>query len=107
MWETAQRWLRGTCSVIGEVVGIQCIVTAFVKDAAVKLIFTGAGGDADDGSGSLTIFRSIGVGEHLEFSNGVDGRVDKNGAVGAYVVVVHAVDQKQVVGAGVAVHREV
>jgi hypothetical protein len=73
----------------------------------VELILTGSGGDADNGAGRLAVFRSVGIGQHFEFGDGVNRRINKNGTVGTYVIVVHTIDQEQIVGAGIAVNREV
>ena len=69
----------------------------------MKRIGSAAGNDADDGTGSLSILRTIAVGQHLEFSNRFDRRIDKDGAVRTYVVVIGAIDKEQIVGRRVAI----
>src|SRR5207302_9698332 len=106
----APEWRLGTASnkrVVSKTVSVQFVVTAFIKNTAVKLVFAGTRGDADDCARRLPILWAIRIGEHLEFGNGIHGRIDKDCSVGAYVVVVHAVDQEQVVGAGIAIHRKI
>src|SRR5580765_4317057 len=73
----------------------------------MKLVFTGASGDADDRARGLSIFRTVGVSEHLEFSDGINRRVNQNGAIRTDVIVVHAVDQEKIVGGGISVYREI
>ena len=89
------------------VIGIQSIVAAIVENAAMPLVRSTLGHNADDSAGGLAIFCTIGVAQHLELLDGFDGRIDKNRPIRTYVVVVRAIDEKQVVVHGVSVDAEV
>src|SRR5208282_17528 len=89
------------------VIGVQSIIAARVEETAVELVFTALGRNADNSAGSLAVFRTVGVTDHLEFCNGVSRGVDQNRSVRPDVIVVDAVDEEQIVRVGVAVDRKV
>ncbi len=70
-------------------------------------VVAAAGDDTDDAAGSLTIFGPVAVEQHLELGDGLVRRIDQDGAIRAYVVVVDAIDEEQVIGGGIAVDRHV
>src|SRR2546430_17651415 len=77
--------------------GVEFIVAAHIENATVPLILTRACVDADNGTGSLAIFRPVGIAKHLEFGDGIHCGIYQDGAVRADVIIVHAVYKKQVV----------
>ena len=107
------RMNRTFCSVIKSllrgkpVIGIQGIVSARVEGAAMPGVAASPSHNVDDATGSLSVFRTVSVAQQFEFSDGFEGRINKDRAVGTDVVVVCAINQEQVVGHRIPVHREI
>src|ERR1700693_6305141 len=73
----------------------------------MELIFASFRGDADDRARSLSILWTVGVAQHFEFSDGIRRGINQDRSVRTNVVVVHAVDQEQVVRIRIAVYGKV
>ena len=91
-----------------EVIGcIQHVIAPVVECRAVKTVRATLSQNADDRTHGLPVFRTIAVPQNLEFLDGVDRWVNQDGAIRADVVVIHSVDQEDVAGGVVAIHRKV
>src|SRR5207245_6366379 len=93
------RMNRTFCSVIKSllrgkpVIGVQGIVSARVEGAAMPGVAASPSHNVDDATGSLSVFRTVSVAQQLEFSDGFEGGINKDRAVGTDVVVVCAIKQ--------------
>src|SRR5579864_6991404 len=70
-------------------------------------VLTRLGDDTDDRSRRLAVFRTIGIAQHFELGDRIYRRIDQNRAVRAFIVIVSAVEQEQVIRARVPVHCNV
>ena len=80
-------------ALIEKIAGIEIAVADELVERAVQRIRASGGHDADLGTGTLSVFGAIGIGNHVEFANGVDtqklaagstGRVIDDGSSGVF-----------------------
>src|SRR5207253_8603560 len=83
-------------SIKNGVLGIQNVAAAEVIGAAVKIVRPRLGDQGDDASAGSAELGAIAVPLDLELLDGVEGGVNKDGAIRSYVDVVGAIDQKQI-----------
>src|SRR6266851_10241618 len=83
-----------------KILGVQDVVPAEVVDVAMVLVTSALGYDVDLRAGCAAIFGSIAVALDLELVDAVNGRVGKNGALRADIVVPRAIHRPLVVHGG-------
>src|SRR5258708_37008900 len=89
------------------ILGVQSIVAAEIIGGAMELVRAATGDNVDLRSTGAAEFWSIAVAENLEFLDGINGGIYKNGVLGAYVVIVRAIDKPLVAVRGSAAERDI
>ena len=73
--------------------GIEFVVAAKIIDAAVEVVPSGLGDHADHSAGRTPKLRTVAVALNLEFFDGINGRIHKNGTLRTDVIIAGSIDE--------------
>ena len=104
---SAELVFRNAAQVVKVVGGVQNVVAAEIERTAVELVGPALGNDVYDRAHRLSKLRTVAVSQNLEFLDGVNRGIHKNGSVRADVVVVDTIDQEDVAGRVISVDRKI
>src|SRR6266478_991838 len=86
-------------ALVEEIVGVQGVVSAEIKERAVPVIGAMLGDDIDLSAAGLPILGTVGICYDFELVDGIQGRINENGALRAGVINRGAIHREQVPGA--------
>ena len=97
---------------IEEVARVQIAIAQKLEQRSVQTIGAGLRDHADLRAGALAIFRAIGIGEHIEFADGIDAQqfsADAAGVIGSWLEPVYSMpfSRNRFSAGAPAVHRNV
>ena len=103
----AQHVLRNAVQIVEVISCVQLVIATEIEHAPMELIGSTSSNDVDNRAHRLAVFGTVAVAQDLKFLDRVNGGVYQNGSIRPDVIIVHAIDRKNVASRAVPVYREI